>query len=202
MLFYKLITKIFEIITKLFFKVEIKGIENLPKEDSYILACNHKSNWDAIILAGLLRERKINGVAKKELFKNPIIKYILDKLGVIPIDRSEPEISTIKKILKLLKEKEIVAIFPEGTRHKDLNSFEQVKPGIGMFALKGKTSVLPVSLVTDYKLFSKVVLVIDKPMHFDEYINKKVTLEDYENVSNSIMNTIKENYFNERNNWI
>lgn len=200
MLFYKSITKIFELTIKTFFKVEIRGIENIPKEGSYILACNHKSNWDGIILAGLLRERKINGVAKKELFKNPIMKYILTKLFVMPIDRDKPELSTIKKILKLLKNKEIVAIFPEGTRHKDLNSFAEVKPGVGMFALKGKTSVLPVSLISNYKLFSKVILVIDKPICFDEYYNKKVTLEDYNEVSNTIINVIKQNYFNAKNN--
>ena len=155
MLFYNSITKVFEIITKMFFKVEIRGFENLPDEGSCIVACNHKSNWDAIILAGLLRKRKMNSVAKKELFKNPILRHFLDELSVIPLDRDKPEISTIKRILKVLKDKEVVAIFPEGTRHKDLDSFAEAKSGIGMFAIKGKSPVLPISLVTNYKLFLK-----------------------------------------------
>ena len=199
MLFYKGVTKVFEIVVKMFFKVEIRGIENIPKEGPFIVACNHKSNWDAIILAGLLRDRKMNSVAKKELFKNPILGYFLSKLSVIPIDRDKPEISTIKKILKLLKDKEVVAIFPEGTRHKDLNTFAEVKSGIGMFVIKGKSSVLSISLVTNYKMFSKVVVIIDKPMSFDEYFNKKATSQDYEKVSNEIMDKIKINYFEEKN---
>lgn len=198
-MFYKSITKISEIIVRLLFKIEIVGRENIPKEGACIVACNHKSNWDPIILAGLIRERKMNGVAKKELFKNPILKYILDKLSVIPVDRDRPEISTIKRILKVLKDKEVLAIFPEGTRHKDLNSFAEAKSGIGMFVLKGKSIVLPISLVTNYKLFSKVVVIIDEPMKFDEYFDKKASTEDYEKVSNEIMDKIKINYFNEKN---
>lgn len=195
MIFYNLTANMSKIVTKMLFRVEVKGIENINEGGPYILACNHKSNWDAVILLGVLKKIKINSVAKKELFKNPILKYFLNKLFVIPIDREKPEISTIKKILKLLKDKESILIFPEGTRHKDLDSFSEVKSGIGMFALKGKVPVIPISIITDYKLFSKVVIVIDKEMNFNEYTSKKVTTAEYETVSESIMNRIKKNYF-------
>lgn len=194
-MFYRSITKLLEIVAKVLFRVEVIGLENIPKEGACIIASNHKSNWDSIILAGVLRSRRINCVAKKELFKNPLLKYLLDKLSVVPIDRYKPEISTIKRILKILKNKEVVAIFPEGTRHKDLDSFADVKAGVGMFALKGKAPVLPISLVSNYKLFSKVVVYIDSPMSFDNYYNNKLSMEDYEFVSNEIMNKIKTNYF-------
>lgn len=198
-MFYKIVTKTFEIVVKSCYKVKVIGKENIPKEGACIIAPNHKSNWDAIMISGLIRERKINALAKKELFKNSIAKFIFSKLNVIPVDRDKPELSTIKSVLKVLKNDEILAIFPEGTRHKDLDSFENVKAGVGMFALKSKAPVVPISIVTNYKLFSELTIVVGETMKFDEYYNKKNTSQDYEEVSNKIMDKIKTNYFNIKN---
>ena len=198
MLFYNVITKIFKIYTKTFYKVEIKGLENLPEEGPYIIACNHKSNLDAIFVSGLINHKKLRCVSKKELFNNKILAFILDKLGVIPINRDNPDISSIKTILKVLKNKEILAIFPEGTRHKDLNSFADAKAGLGMFAIKGKANVVPISLITNYKLFNKVTLYIDKPVDLSEYYGSKLNTDDYQNISDNIMDIIKTNYFNNK----
>lgn len=191
---YKFVTNLFEIIVKLRFKIEVIGLENIPKEGACIIAPNHKSNWDALIISGLIKNRKLSVVAKKELFKNKIFAKLLNKLSVIPVDREKPELSTIKSVLKILKNKEAIVIFPEGTRHKDFNSFADVKSGIGLFALKSKSPIIPVSIITNYKSFSKLKLVIGKPMNFEEYYEKRNTSEDYETVSTIVMNEIKNNY--------
>ena len=191
---YKFITNLFGIIVKSRFKVEIIGLENIPKEGACIIAPNHKSNWDALIICGLIKNRKLSAVAKKELFKNKILASLLNRLSVIPVDREKPELSTIKSVLKVLKDKEAIVIFPEGTRHKDFNSFADAKSGIGLFALKSKSPIVPVSIVTNYKSFSKLKLVIGKPMDFKEYHEKRNTSEDYEVVSQMVMNEIKNNY--------
>lgn len=197
-LFYKFITKVFNIIIKMRYKVEIIGEENIPLEGGCIIAPNHKSNWDALIIAGLINKRKLSALAKKELFRNPFIKTMLSKLSVIPVDREKPELSTIKSVLKILKNKETIVIFPEGTRHKDLDSFAEAKVGIGMFALKSKCPIIPVSIVTDYKIFSKLTLVIGQPMYFDELYGKKNDTEDYEKVSQDVMNKIEDNYLSKK----
>lgn len=191
---YKFITNLFEIIVKFRFKIEIIGLENIPKEGACIIAPNHKSNWDALIISGLIKNRKLSAVAKKELFKNKILASFLNKLSIIPVDREKPELSTIKSVLKILKDKEAIVIFPEGTRHKDFDSFADAKAGIGLFALKSKAPIIPVSIVTNYKFFSKLKLVIGKPMNFEEYHEKRNTSEDYEAVSIMVMNEIKNNY--------
>lgn len=198
MFFYNTVTTMMSGVVKILFRVEVIGKENIPKEGACILACNHKSNWDPIMIAGLIKGRKINGVAKKELFKNPILRFILNKLFVISVDRDNPDISTVKKIIKVLKNNEVLGIFPEGTRHKDLDSFSDAKAGLGMFAVKGKARVVPVSIVTNYKIFGKLVIYIDNPIELDEFYGKKLTSEDYESISGSIMDIIKKNYFNIR----
>lgn len=192
---YKVISKILNISSKVLFKVEVIGLENIPSEGACIIAANHKSNWDAIFMAGLMGNRVINGVAKEELFKIPVLKSILKKCFVIPVNRDNPDMKTIKTILKVLKEEKVLGIFPEGTRHKDLDTFETPKAGLGMFAVKGRGVVVPVSIVTNYKLFNKVVIYIDKPMNFEAYYDKRNKTEDYEHISNMVMDTIKTNYF-------
>lgn len=196
---YKHVSKILNIVSKLLFKVEIEGVDNIPKEGACIIAANHKSNWDPILIAGLINTRTINCVAKKELFKVPVLKSILKKCFVIPVDRENPDMSTIKTILKVLKNEEVLGIFPEGTRHKDLETFAEPKSGVGMFALKGKAKVVPVSIVTTYKLFSKVHIYISEPIEFDDYYGKKATAQDYKDVSQSIMKVIEDNYFEIKN---
>lgn len=192
---YKVITKILNVAVRILFRVEVKGIENVPKEGACILACNHKSNWDPVFIAGLINSRVVNGVAKKELFDVPVLKYILKKCFVIPVNRDNPDISTIKTILKVLKNGGVIGIFPEGTRHKDLNTFSEAKAGLGMFAVKGKSEVVPISIITNYKLFSKVVIYIDKPMNFEEFYGKRIGTNEYEEISDRVMNVIKDNYF-------
>ena len=196
---YKNLTKILKVIVKMLFRVKVEGVENIPKEGACIIAANHKSNWDPVFIAGLINTRVINGVAKKELFKVPILKNILKKCFVIPVDRENPDICTIKSILKVLKNDGVIGIFPEGTRHKDLDTFAEPKAGLGMFAVKGKCEVIPVSIVTNYKLFSKVCIYIDKPISFEEYYGKKANTEDYEKISKDVMSVIEKNYFDIKN---
>lgn len=198
-MFYKFITKILEIVVRILFRVEVVGADNIPQEGSCILAFNHKSNWDPIIVAGLLRERKINGVAKKELFKNPVLRFILNKLSVIPVNRENPDVSTIKKIMRVLREGEVLGIFPEGTRHKDRDSFADAKAGLGMFAVKGKSIVIPISIMSSYKLFSRLIIFVDEPIDLSDNYGKKLKMDDYENISECVMKKIKDNYFKVRN---
>ena len=197
---YKVISKILNISSKAFFKVEVIGLENIPSEGACIIAANHKSNWDAVFMAGLMGDRVINGVAKEELFKVPVLKSILKKCFVIPVNRDNPDMKTIKSILKVLKEEKVLGIFPEGTRHKDLDTFAEAKSGLGMFAVKGKSAVVPVSIVTNYKLFSKVTIYIDKAISFEEFYDKRNKVEDYEYITNVVMDTIKSNYFKVKSN--
>ena len=68
MSFYKFVTKVFKCFVKIFYQYEVIGAENIPKEGNLIVAANHKSNLDAVFIAGLLRDRPINAIAKKELF--------------------------------------------------------------------------------------------------------------------------------------
>ena len=194
MSFYNVVLKIFTLYSKVFYKYEVIGAENIPNEGNIILAANHKSNLDPIFVASAVKNRKVATIGKKELFDNKILAAILDKLCVIPIDRDNPGISTIKTILKKLKEGYAVGIFPEGTRVKG-NEFGEAKAGLALFAVKGKASVVPISIISNYKLFNKVIIYIDKPISFEEYYKQKLSAEEYERLSGDVLEVIKDNYF-------
>lgn len=194
MSFYNVVLNIFTLYSKVFYKYKVIGAENIPNEGNIILAANHKSNLDPIFVASAVKNRKVATIGKKELFDNKILAKILDKLNVIPIDRDNPGISTIKTILKKLKEGYAVGIFPEGTRVKG-NEFGEAKAGLALFAVKGKASVVPISIISNYKLFNKVTVYIDKPISFEEYYKQKLSTEEYERLSGDVLEVIKDNYF-------
>ena len=194
MSFYNVVLKIFTLYSKVFYKYEVIGAENIPNEGNIILAANHKSNLDPIFVASAVKNRKVATIGKKELFDNKILAAILDKLCVIPIDRDNPGISTIKTILKKLKEGYAIGIFPEGTRVKG-NEFGEAKAGLALFAVKGKASVVPISIISNYKLFNEVTIYIDNPISFEEYYKQKLSAEEYERLSGDVLEVIKDNYF-------
>lgn len=191
---YSFVTKVFTLFSKIFYKYEVIGAENVPSEGNIILAANHKSNLDPIFIASAIKNRKVASIGKKELFNNKLLASILNKIYVIPIDRDNPSISTIKTILKKIKEGFAIGIFPEGTRIKG-NGFGEAKAGLALFAVKGKADVVPISIISNYKIFNKVTVYIDKPISFEEYYKQKLSTEDYERLSANVLEVIKDNYY-------
>jgi 1-acyl-sn-glycerol-3-phosphate acyltransferase len=102
---------------KVGFRLRARGIENLP-ERGLVLAANHTSNFDPWPLAlPLFPRRMVRFMAKSELFK-PILKPILVSGGAFPVRRGEADIEAIRRAVELVRNGEIVVMFPEGTRRK------------------------------------------------------------------------------------
>ncbi|SHH49940.1 lysophospholipid acyltransferase family protein [Tepidibacter thalassicus] len=191
MKFYSIAKCIVIPIIKLFYKIEVIGEEKVPMKEPLIFASNHKSNLDPILI-GAFMPREVSYMAKKELFKNKLLGYILKNLNVFPVDRNKTGISTIKVALKILKSEKALGIFPEGTRIKG-EELGKAKAGTAMLAIKGKAKVCPVSIIGNYKLFSKITLYIDDPISFEEYYKEKLTSSDYEILSQKVLDVIGEN---------
>ncbi|WP_425448658.1 lysophospholipid acyltransferase family protein [Dethiothermospora halolimnae] len=184
MTFYKFATKVVSLIYTNLFKLEINGSENIPQGKG-IICSNHISMRDPIFL-GISIDRQINFMAKRQLFKNKILRFILTKLGAFPVNRDGADLSSIKNSLKILKKEELLGIFPEGTRVKEENTSD-VKPGIAMIAIKSKAPVIPVYIDTEYKKFKKVKVNIGKPLYFNDFYGKKLGMKEYKELSTRIM---------------
>ena len=195
MSFYNFMLKLFSIFSKTFFKFEVIGTENIPSEGNLIIAANHKSNLDPIFVASAVnKKRKKTAIAKEELFMNKILTKILNKVEIIPINRQNPGLGTIKRILKYIKNDYALVMFPEGTRSKT-DDFNNAKAGLSLFATKAKAEIVPCTIYSSYKLFKPAKIYFGKPISLEEYYKQKLTSEDHERISGEVMDIIKQNYY-------
>ena len=195
MSFYNFMLKLFSIFSKTFFKFEVIGTENIPSEGNLIIAANRKSNLDPIFVASAVnKKRKMTAIAKEELFKNKILAKILNKVEIIPINRQNPGLGTIKRILKYIKNDYALVMFPEGTRSKT-DDFNNAKAGLSLFATKAKAEIVPCTIYSSYKLFKPAKIYFGKPISLEEYYKQKLTSEDHERISGEVMDIIKQNYY-------
>ena len=195
MSFYNFMLKLFSIFSRTFFKFEVIGAENIPSEGNLIIAANHKSNLDPIFVASAVnKKRKMTAIAKDELFKNKILAKILNKVEIIPINRQNPGLGTIKRILKYIKNDYALVMFPEGTRSKT-DDFNNAKAGLSLFATKAKAEIVPCTIYSSYKLFKPAKIYFGKPISLEEYYKQKLTSEDHERISGEVMDIIKQNYY-------
>jgi len=186
--FYRIIRVLAAIIFRIIFRIDVQGKENIIKDGKLILCSNHISVLDPIMLA-IAIPRPISFMAKKELFSNKIFGKIISMLGAFPVDRAGSDLSAIRSSLKVLKEENILGIFPEGTRVKEID-IDTAKPGIGLIAVKSKSPVMPIYIESKYNIFGKVNINIGKPLYFDEYHDKKLNTGHYKEISKDIMQSI------------
>jgi 1-acyl-sn-glycerol-3-phosphate acyltransferase len=120
--------------------LEFEGLENLPEKEPFLLASNHMSSLDGLILCSIVyRKRPISPVTTRGLFVPPL-SWILNNVQAIPVDRaSTNQAKTLDRILEALKSKPVL-IFPEGGRSVE-GRILKPKPGVGYLAAHAKVPV-------------------------------------------------------------
>lgn len=140
--FYETMYAIFARPVRWLYRVKVEGLENVPAEGC-ILACNHTAFSDVLVVSAAAK-RQVRYMAKKELFKIPLLGRLISALGAYPVNRGGADVGSIKRTIGLLDEGELIGIFPQGTRHGYEDPREtEVKGGIGMIAYHTKSAVLP-----------------------------------------------------------
>jgi glycerol-3-phosphate dehydrogenase (NAD(P)+) len=127
----------------LYFRLRRLGREHIPA-GGVILAANHRSFLDPFAI-GCCNPRPIYFVAKQELFRNPLLGWILNCMGAFPVRRGESDDESVKTSLALLDRGEAVVIFPEGTRIR-AGSLAEPKRGVGRLALQSGAPVVPIAI--------------------------------------------------------
>lgn len=119
-------------------KPNFEGKENLPS-GNYILVGPHRTWFDPLYFALAASPKKFSFMAKEELFKNPILRFILKHANAFPVDRKNPGPSVIKTPVKLLKKSDLSLImFPSGTRHS-----QEMKGGVVLIAKMTGVPIIP-----------------------------------------------------------
>ncbi len=140
---YSILRFISMLLCKVLFRVKVYGKKNIPKKGGFILASNHSSHLDPVVL-GVVCPRKLNFMAKQELFLNPFFAGLMFQLGAFPVKRNSADRSALKEAMKRLERGGGLVLFPEGSRQAAaIAQGPAPQAGIGFLAAKVNVPVIP-----------------------------------------------------------
>lgn len=179
--------------------IDCHGLENLPKENGYIMFPNHQGLFDALSIIET-HERPIVTVMKKEVKNTFLLKQVIQILRAEIIDREDvrQSMQVIMNMTRRVKEGENFVIFAEGTRSRNGNQLLEFKGGSFKSAMNAKCPIVPIALIDSYKAFDtnsikKLTVQIHylEPLYYEDYQGMKST-EIAELVSARIQQRIDE----------
>jgi 1-acyl-sn-glycerol-3-phosphate acyltransferase len=217
--FYKGMQKTFKPLMDLIIKAEVEGHDNIPESGGCILASNHRSDLDPVVLSFQI-ERPITWIAGKYLYNIPVVKDFLEGIGAIPVSKDKESIElALDDAGKVLKEGGVIGIFPEGWA-----SIGEAEARVGKFqtgfarlALKYKVPVVPIAIIgedekveemfipewlrTVWKypehlekakrvVFKRARIRIGEPLHFYKQ-GKKITYKRLQDISEETRKTVE-----------
>ena len=153
---------------KTYYKVEYIGLENIERNDGFIIAPNHITEFDPLLIA-MASKRLFYYIGKYELFKNPILAKAITGLYGFPVMRGKGDMRAINYAVELIQRGEVLCIFPEGTRSVD-GTPKTAKSGVGYIARHSKCDVIPTAIYMENKdkKGSKVIVKFGEPIRYDD----------------------------------
>lgn len=132
-------------------RIDIEGLANIPADGPCIVACNHRSYLDGLVMAavGSRRGRRLRFLGKREIFEAPVVGQLARAAGQIPVDRGSGSTRPLQEALEALARGEAVAIFPQGTIPRGESFFAPelvAKTGVARLAVASGAPVIPVAV--------------------------------------------------------
>ena len=149
-----------KIILPFYFKIEVRGQEKIPtNKEATILAPTHRSRWDPLIVAyvtGLVTKSHLRYMVSQEQTEG-FQGWFIRRLGCFPVDRDNPGISAIRHSVKILEDREMLVLFPEGKIYPEDNEIHSIQPGVSRIALHVISSraqlnlkIIPISILYNH----------------------------------------------------
>ncbi len=182
----------------MWFRGEVVGTENFPREGPFLIASNHASHLDPP-LVGCQVSRQMRFFARKTLWNNRLVRWWLNQVETIPVERDSGDVGAVKRVLQALREDRVIVLFPEGTRSPD-GQLQKPKAGIGLMACKTGVPVVPCHVFGSYEAFGKghlfprfgtpVTIVFGRPIPPHDYDDPTAGKARYEAAAQRIMDRI------------
>lgn len=173
--FYVILRFLLWLPAKLILRVHWKDRGNEPRraDGPYLVCANHQTVLDVVFLALVLKRQQPHFMAKAELFKVPVLSWIVRKMGAFPVSRGKGDVGAVKHAIRLLKEKRSVGMFPQGTRcaERELRDC-RIKHGAGLIAAHAGVQVLPVCIKMKnrkWRFFRRVDVIVGEPIPFEKF---------------------------------
>lgn len=180
------------------FGMRVIGEEHLITEGPVLVAANHQSFLDPPLIGNLYKDEMVY-LARKTLF-TPITRWVYTNWNAIPVDQERPDMTSLKTIIKKLKEGHRVLVFPEGERTHD-GELGDAAPGIGLIAVKSGAVIQPVRISGAREAlprgsgkirFARITVTVGKPIRLSqEDLKAAKGKEDYQRIARRIMAAIE-----------
>ncbi len=181
------------------FRLQVHGEENIPQQGPALIASNHASFLDPPLIGSAMKRKDLYYMAKESLFKG-LFGIILNKVHAFPVKRAGISKSTFKTLSNKFKEKNMVLMFPEGTRSWD-GKLRHPAPGAGMIAYNTKARVIPAFIEGAYDIWprhkkfysirpSKLQIYFGEEVHLSDYYKYEKNKQTYQLISEKIMQEI------------
>lgn len=177
------------------FRVRVVGRKNIPKRGPAILASNHLSALDHLVLPMATR-RPIVNISKVEHFQSGKVKaWFFRKWHIIPVQRGKGDKGAMEAAKQALRDGRLFCIYPEGTRSRD-GRLHKGHTGVARLALEMRVPVVPCGMVGTFeakpkggrtKWFHPTAAVIGEPLHFDQYWGMQDDKEVCRKVTDEVM---------------
>jgi 1-acyl-sn-glycerol-3-phosphate acyltransferase len=148
-MFVRMMSLISRIGSRAFARVEVEGLEHIPRTGAVILAANHISNADPVVLGAwvttALTRRRIHWLGKREMFDWPVLGVMAAHGGVHPVDRDAADVEAFRLATRILESGYVLLVFPEGTR-SPTGELQEAKDGVAMLAMRTGAVVVPIGV--------------------------------------------------------
>ena len=181
MSFYRVAVNIIHGVFKVFLLYRAKHKENIPEEGAFLLCSNHRSYKDPILIAAGCK-RDLTFMSKEELFKKPVLGWLIKKLGAFPIKRGKGDAAAVMATLKIMKKGQPTLIFPEGTRMKK-GERKEINSGIIRLAMQANVPIVPAYVTGNSVTYGT-------PISYAEYCEQAQNTEVMQNLANELMDII------------
>ena len=194
---YLTVRGIFIGVAKILFRFESHGSEYIPASGSAIIASNHASYLDPPFI-GMAATRPIFYFAKAELFRS-LFGAMLRFVNAVPVNRDQLDLKTLKTILDILNQGDVIVMFPEGTRSAT-GELQPAKPGVGMIAYHARVPVIPAYISGSHEVLpknahglylKKCTVRFGPPVDLQEFFHIQKTKDLYLRMSQEIMSAIQ-----------
>ena len=195
-MFYSTVKALATMLMKLLFRVERHGTEHVPRTGALLIVANHSSFLDPP-LVGAMAPRQMTFLAKAELFRVPVLGWLIRHLGAYPVKREGADMTAFRTTQRALADGRAVLIFPEGTRG-DEGELRPAKPGAALLAVQAGVPVVPVYVSGSGRAWPrgrrlprpvKVVVTFGPPLKFQRTVGPQRKAQ-YETASREMMAAI------------
>jgi 1-acyl-sn-glycerol-3-phosphate acyltransferase len=180
-LWYRFCRSICWLFVKLMFRFHWRGAEHVPPSGPVLLASNHQSHLDPV-LVGVACPRQMNALARQSLFFWPM-GWLLRSFGVVPVDLGGSAVAGLRTTLRLLRDKNVVLVFPEGTRSAD-GSLGPFTPGFCALARRSGAVIVPAAIHGSFAAMPRGT-TFPRPCRIHLTFSPPITPDQYERLSDN-----------------